>query len=427
MSFLTYYGEDRPFGPAPRRVYGRIDSREGPGAEAAGPSTILIDSVDADWFDERGREAGWLAAPETREEADRNVSILHAPERDVPGGLLARWMRHRGEERWIEIEFTDGEDVEHYLNLFGAPLMRGSGPWRTVPAHVEAQLERATGLDALPGASREQLIEALGRVGDVEALAVYDVGHGACSALLAPWPALYFDFGGGVKANRNTFPTALRRFCMSEDPPIVLSHWDFDHWSSAQRDIRALKLTWIVPRQPIGAVHTVMLGALLAEGHVLVWPRDLGALDVGAVRIEACTGPRSSRNDSGLAMILTHPDGSQMLLPGDCRYDSIPSARGRFASIVVPHHGGRTRSKFVPTSDGRAAGRCVYSVGDPNQWDHPFPSVLADHAGVYAAELFTAVRAPEGLGHVHLYWDESQSEQLLGCGGGECDLRCTQR
>ena len=158
-----------------------------------------------------------------------------------------------------------------------------------------------------------------------------------------------------------------------------------------------------------------------------MWPAGLPELEVGALKIEACTGPPSSRNNSGLAMIVRHPNGSQMLLPGDCRYNNVPSARGKFTSIVVPHHGGRTRSTFVPSSDGLVAGRCVYSVGAGNQWQHPFESVVDDHVGIYVAELSTADRDTSGLGHVHLYWDQNQPDAHAGCGGHDCDLGCHQR
>ena len=246
MSFLNYYhGDDRPRRQPPGRVYGRVDSRERPREKAGGRRVVLMDSVNADWFDERGGR-GWFGAHETLDELAWNVSVVEAEEAGGLGRSLMRWLRRSERERWVEIEFGQGERLAHYLNLFEAPLMRDAGPWRTVPSDVEERLERATGLDALADATAQELANVLDRVRRADAVAIYDVGQGACAALLAPpWPSLYFDFGGGALANLRTFPPGLRRFCMTGDPPVVLSHWDWDHWSSARRDTRALERTWM--------------------------------------------------------------------------------------------------------------------------------------------------------------------------------------
>jgi hypothetical protein len=72
--------------------------------------------------------------------------------------------------------------------------------------------------------------------------------QGASNAAVAAgvvW--LYFDLGGAVNGNLGTFPPELRRFCFSTHPPVVLSHWDWDHWSSASRGGRDVESTG-VPR-----------------------------------------------------------------------------------------------------------------------------------------------------------------------------------
>jgi hypothetical protein len=427
MSFLTSYNEDGVDVVPPRRVYGRVDHREPPDGDPDGPRSILLDSVDADWFDDIGGKMGWFGAADVVDEADRHVSVVEARFGcDAPPGPPDDRTQ---EGRWLELTFTEGDAVAHYLNLYAAPLRRDvTGWWPVHNAATRERLERATGLDDLPDASTDELRAALARASARDGVAVYDVGHGACNALITDgYPSLYFDFGGGCNGNARTFPRRLRHFCMTAEPVIVLSHWDFDHWSSGPRDPRSMKMTWIVPRQRMGAVHTAFLGQLLANGRVLVWPRGLAALRAGDVLVEQCTGAPNGRNDSGLAMVVFHPDGSRILLPADAGYAHIPSLDGSYASVTVPHHGGRSAPGAIALSDRRPSGRCVYSTGEDNSYCHPFPTVEAAHADEWRSDLRTEHRSLAGLGHVHLYWDADDPDVLLGCRGMHCDLACQQR
>jgi hypothetical protein len=187
--------------------------------------------------------------------------------------------------------------------------------------------------------------------------------------------------------------------------------------------------TWIVPDQTLGPTHTTFLGQIHARGRALVWPPAFPLLTAGAVTIERCTGPARSRNDSGLAAIVTNPTGdARMLLPADCGYDHVPNAStGSYLSLTVPHHGGRAPSARVPTSAGRASGRCVYSTGAGNTYKHPYPHVVLAHTGVFASEKQTDNRDPSGLGHVHLYWNVGDPQADPVCGGVSCKLTCHQR
>jgi hypothetical protein len=425
MSFLTFFREDARLVQPPRRIYGRIDQFE-PADELNGwDPVILIDSVDADWVDELGGEIRWLGDPDTLRETDRRISVVEVRGGRLPG--MGSWFP-TDEGEWIELEFTAGDDVAHYLNLFAAPIQRGVRSARQVPHPTRERLEKLTSIDDLGVASEDDLRGALGgpRAGD--AVAVYDVGHGNCNGLIDGGAvSLYFDFGGGVLRNRGTFPAALTHFCMCGHPVVVLSHWDYDHWSSGQRDPRALGLTWIVPHQKLGPTHITFLGQIHATGRALVWPPQLSQLVVGDVSIERCTGPPRSRNDSGLAIAVTQSDGSRMLLPADAGYNHVPSASGSFASLTVPHHGGRTPSSSVPASDARASGRCAYSTGAGNSYHHPYRNVVLAHAAAWAHDLYTEHRDPSGLGHIHLYWDPQTTNAHPACGATTCQLTCHQR
>jgi hypothetical protein len=57
---------------------------------------------------------------------------------------------------------------------------------------------------------------------------------------------MYADLGGGVIGHATSFPADFKRLCLTRSPTIVLSHWDWDHWSSAGRFPAAQTMTWIV-------------------------------------------------------------------------------------------------------------------------------------------------------------------------------------
>ena len=281
-------------------------------------------------------------------------------------------------------------------------------------------------LDAVEDASDEAVSAELPGLEHTRfsAAAVYDVGQGGCNALIADQgiPRLYFDFGGGVQANGSTYALSGQSFCFTANPPVVLSHWDWDHWSSAQRNPRAHDLTWIAPRQLVGPATTRFAGKLK---HLLLWAGH--ELKLGLVVLERCIGASSNRNESGIAMLL-HDSGSdgRMLFPGDAGYASVPAATGTFTSVLLPHHGGATGGGTVVDPDGSAHGRLVCSAGPCNSYGHPSPSVMRAHKA-WTQRRCTMDRRNDGLGHVHLYWSDATPAIVTPCGGSECQLSSHQR
>jgi hypothetical protein len=451
MSFLTYEGreaavaERRP----PRRVYARVDQIElpppergwlEPGREAGSDSdewldglreasgVVQLDTVDADWFDEALRSTD-RSMSHNVDEADWKIAAIDARLGDLPAVSET-------EETWLELELEESGPwplVLLYVNLYAAPLERRLRAATRVLPDTELELVEKTRLDDVADASEDALEAALGRSNQPEAAAVYDVGQGNCTAVIENgFPVLYVDLGGGVKGNRNTFPSALTAFCFTEKPTIVLSHWDSDHWSSANRDPRAYRRTWIVPRQApsLGPIHKTFLGRILQHGGtVLVWPRHgLASVRAGPCELLKCTGAPSSRNDSGLALVLERAvDGmsGRMLFPGDASYDRIPIS-GDFTHVVVPHHGAKTHAASAPGPDGLPFGRLVYSFGAGNSYEHPVAATRQLHKA-WPEVRATALRHPSGLGHVHVYWDSSAPAAHPPCGGKHCTLTCHNR
>ena len=414
MSFLDYRGGEGYYDvQLPSRVFAFVDRLE--------PDFALLDSLDADWL-EGHRQTPWLGASEVSDDVERSLSAL-----EVPTGALGKLQ----ECDWLEVNLDDEAGdvrVDQYFNLFAAPLERRVTSIQPTSPELTALLSRVSGLDAIDDAGGDQVIGALQSLAheQISAAAVYDVGQGGCNAVIsdAGFPLLYFDLGGGVQANRGTYALADRPFCFTRDPPVVLSHWDWDHWSSAQRDPRAHDVTWIAPRQPIGPANARFAGKLK---HLLLWPGH-GPLPVGPVLLEHCTGASSNRNESGIAILLHDPDGDgRMLFPGDAGYASVPSATGAFTSVVLPHHGGATAGGAVVDPDGSVHGRLVCSAGPCNSYGHPSPSVMRAHKAWTSKRRCTMDRRIDGLGHVHLYWSDMTPDVVTPCGGSGCQLGSHQR
>ena len=383
---ITKAGMDRE---CPPRLYALAE-----GSEATGSSQVVQwSAVDADWFDSNvlskdfrdeavqrealGRARLWVLGLSLPPSGDHGtyafslspagMPVVSASTRDaepvsvaLPSKRLRSWWRlpprrtprdtliesmRRG---WWEIEL----DPRPGFSAFGADLFPNlfaeGRQVSVIDMRPVTNAERRVALShgnpmrrvrATPTDQVGALLDA--RLGGASPtmVGIYDVGQGSCAGLLVSGsPRLYVDFGGGVLGNARTFPPALTSFCFAADPVIVLSHWDWDHWSSAYRDPRALAKTWIVPRQsPVGHVHRAfMLDVPENGGRLVVWPRG-GRLDRNALRIEACTG--STRNGSGLALVVHPPEGrpgNSILLPGDADLANIPSVQARtpFDSIV---------------------------------------------------------------------------------------------
>ncbi len=210
--------------------------------------------------------------------------------------------------------------------------------------------------------------------------------------------------------HRNTFPPALKDVCFVRRPPIVLSHWDWDHWSSAQRFTDALKMSWVVPRQSLGPVQRVFLYNLSQYGCVLFWPRRLPALRCGQVEIRKCTG--TGKNHSGLAVSVASPKNStddDILLTGDCDYRRIPNLENEYRHVLVPHHGAQMPSAAVPRPSDQVRSCATISRGHKNQWQHPRDITIDRHRKVGWTRYQDLGRTPRihDSGYHHLlFWDD---------------------
>lgn len=315
------------------------------------------------------------------------------------------------------------------------------------PSGTQAQLNSATGSEHIPDASDEDLDDAFSQLSasSIDWIVAYDVGQGTSIGFGEKGKGVgcYVDMGGGTRQNSATFPSALQQFCFSEDPPIILSHWHDDHYSSANRDPAAFQRTWIAPRQKLGSLGAKLMAQIVqAGGRLLFLPAAFVGRWFGPIHLELCNG--SGKNNSGIAVTLSERGngrGEKILFPGDAEYQFIPSFSGgaSYLSVVAPHHGGvmKTTQPF-PICPQQSFSRLVYSAGPKNSYKHPKPATRQAHDNAdwrdpnyrnsppYETRL-TENRGPSGFGHVILGWQSAPRRvPVLACGGVHCQLRAEQ-
>ncbi|MCC8951695.1 hypothetical protein H8A97_43430 [Bradyrhizobium sp. Arg62] len=334
----------------------------------------------------------------------------------------------------------DGLPANLFDNLFGAAIPVRVGAIRPALPDESQFLDDLDPLSGIDDASKEEIEHALALASVVEEIAVYDVGQGGTNGLVTGREVVcYFDFGGGVASNTATFPNNLLRFCQCNMPPIILSHWDHDHWSSEGRDTRVHAQTWIVPRQTSHGSkraphHSALIRAIQAKGTILIWPSNLYSKRIGQLEVSLCRG--SSKNASRLALTVFPPaelSAMPVLLPADAGYDDLRNClgSGAYDAIVCPHHGGHSNSPKIPSPPLGQHQRLIYSYGPNNTYHHPLSVTYTDHdkarwldKRVTAPPASYIVRntadrvVPPDLGHVGFDWTTSTSLTGLGCASG---------
>lgn len=462
LQFLTKlpYKLERPFGS--ERFYARLSQTETVPAPEKGGSraTWLFEAFDAQWFDEHlesFEESTWTAFYDTARlfVLEMHISISQLHRFDAFRTIHESDSEGNEPEDWFSIavnplvgrELAEGElPITIYPNLYLPGVPAGVTNIQPTDPNVSVRLKKAVSTSHIADATEAEIDQTLAGVRSVKWAVVYDVGQGNAVGLCNSHGSVeaYFDFGGGVLANSHTFPVALRRFCFTARPPIILSHWDFDHWSSANRDPQALSATWVAPRQSVGPTHVALMASIVASGKLLLVPAGFQQKWRQHTYLELCTG--SGRNHSGLALTLAEqPGGSgqHMLFPGDARYSSIASfsTSNSYASVVAPHHGADMKNYTTPTCPGRQHSRLVYSYGAGNTFNHPRPVTRAHHhaagwhdphvtTGLPAYEAReTPVRTPFPLGHVLLGWAIHSAPPALPCNPSSskaCQLQAQQ-
>ena len=410
---FNIYGEGWP--EFPRRAFARLDQTEPPDVRESEEAVFVFDSVDADWsgfapggdFDltqpekTRKRLAGFWKAIFGPPSLPRPVNPFD-PMPIYRIEITARradrfWdtLTNFSEEQWVTLvlDNTGSFPVDVYGGIFAAAVEASlASAARSSPAE-SAALDAQFDIDLWPNATDEQIDKALSAIGDPESLVAYDVGQGTALGVLDRYESvqLFFDLGAGAYGNIKTRPAQLR-FCWRAKPPVILSHWDTDHWAGEGRDPRAVKATWVAPRQSnLGPTHHAFAGKIATSGKLLIWAAPAGTVRhcaFGArhtLTLARCTG--RSRNGSGIAALVQTEDGEAWLLTGDAGYHELGlTLPAQLRTVVVPHHGADMGSNSIPPPRPNGYTRLVYSFGPDNSHGrtkikHPTSAAVRDHIG----------------------------------------------
>lgn len=497
---------DRPRPQVPSRAYGRVDHVE---LHPLSPTTALvaIDLVDADWLDAQERQDDKFA----RKDVERRTAAWHVYEQqlkrrrkpqspfanapifrlEIESPHVASWLGlprlpprgvqtfeadlARLEAAWVELyhisKVADSEEIGAgwlYPGLFAEPIpvtVKGRLP---TPAQGKA-LEDIFSLTHLPAADTSAIQRVLS-LSSSEKLAVYDVGQGNANALLSSGcqATLYYDMGAGVYRNRHTSPPGLR-FCLSARPPVILSHWDADHWAGACATsvggaYPALSLDWIAPMQVVGPVHAAFAHDIVtSDGTLHIYTPTAGIMSITktasghSAAFTVGSGP--TRNNSGIVISVEHSTlqggPGSWLLTGDCDYGYFMPALSPAPSVglVVPHHGADLHSGSPPPGPTpvQSYRRIAYSFGKNNAHgktsvQHPTVSGVTDHVaagwnhGTWTAPiaqpgdtlaggevLATCEHSPGNTrGGMVIGWTVAPLPFGLPCGGAWCTAKVTQ-
>ncbi|MGJ9420144.1 hypothetical protein ACHAC9_20680 [Massilia sp. CMS3.1] len=281
---------------------------------------------------------------------------------------LQAWRNPGADTTWYQFEldlnsskYFGSVKVLVYPNLFLAALPFGLRSAKKVTRKTASILNAAFNMVSWPSATSLEIKSAL-RASDAGVLAVHDIGQGnACGLRESPKTPvnLWIDIGCGVNRNAKTTPPGLV-LCYSYEAPILLTHWDKDHWSGARKGAPPsnpdifLSRTWIVPRQRIKAQHSKLADDIISAGGriLVVDSKSIGASSVLNIpiednrQIEIALGRGTNTKDPNnceclVIRIIDNMPDRKWLLPGDVSYSNMPTSWqvDSYVAIVASHHG----------------------------------------------------------------------------------------
>lgn len=304
---------------------------------------------------------------------------------------------------------VDGYNVQSKGALGSGDFLfseRGPEPaFRPLGAAVNAGIEAARALahichfPAQAVATQLEVSNLLNAIQKPTFVIVQDVGQASFCSFTnsAREPILYFDVGWPLVFNGRTAP--INFDLPRSSPPVILSHWDFDHLFCFHK-FRMRKNKWVTPVQNLGPGARKIAETLSNEGNLLGWPGGSCQLLWG--ELSQGTGDPSESNDSGLVLQVELASGRKVLLVGDAGYNSLPFSTPPTPDfLVVTHHGAKfTGNVPIPIAH---KSRCVVSVGNGNVYGHPNADAIKIHKRTGWTVDFTSGN-----------WQQSRGSRELG-------------
>lgn len=335
----------------------------------------------------------------------------------APFHSIARFLSlEDSDSQWLKIEVgahATTDSVPMQVILFGdntervtLHLLNASPVRLSIDAFERFMLAHE---DRVPKTLISTILDLSLRNAGTLAVAAYDVGQGNCNAIVDQYehPRVFFDLGWAPNFHATSRPPCQPRL-FDCDPitvaPVVLSHWDMDHWSYAiarsdfdpaslttrhQWNPQALQRFWIarapeIDKHAIGPLARSFFDALSnvrlmpGVGAMLLWPDGCDRITFAHGWLEACgrtPGAVQDRNNTGIALFVQpHLRGPAILLTGDADFVSIPGlakkTTPRLAGMVAPHHGSDVTTTAIPAPRADSPAKMVISVGRDNTYGH---------------------------------------------------------
>ena len=276
-----------------------------------------------------------------------------------------------------------GENAIHYSL---ARLMEGSKPLVNKQIATKAMKQSASAM-MLKGDNKihytaaevSKLLQSKSKDPQATTLVVADIGQGACQLIANENGGLFIsDFGYG-RGPEDVMYRVNEMFEWDLRIPVVLSHWDRDHYGIALsylardaldkgRTDRVLpwKRTWIVPQLITGILARRLRDLIKNSGGTLVeFPLEESDVRWGNITISNCNAISTSKidknNNGALAFWYGNRSDGFTLYPGDANYEAIripKDAKDRINVLIATHHGslrsiksaGKGTGSTIPTA-----------------------------------------------------------------------------
>lgn len=228
--------------------------------------------------------------------------------------------------------------------------------------------------------SRSDIVAALQGLPNTSQVTVHDVGQANFCSLEnetgevsyffdVGWPLLWRNYSSVQDHPKPNLPN------ITDDSVVIISHWDWDHFSLGRQDKKFHKLLWIAPAQKTGPGAGKLIEKLLEDNKILFFGDQEQNIPIKNCCLYKASGTRSDRNASGLVLIRNN-GRKKILFTGDASYDYVNAGKQKFDGVVIPHHG--SRSTHDPPKP-RKGGVAVLSFGRNNCYNHPASQIVKQH------------------------------------------------
>lgn len=398
---ISHFDSSGSKGKLPASIYARVDSVEEDGENniIVSLDAVSIDSADAlmskysvDEWPEKWRQC-WdsrddaMSLFELFENLDLiNVLVTIKKKRHLYLDFIAR------ENIWLEMTINKsphGIQASAYTALFSESQSINLTLGRELSQSASKMLNAVFSMESWPQTPPEN-IDCVFKEVEAEYWLAFDVGQGSANGFSCGGPITFFhDLGCGAYANSKTAPLNAI-ICHSRPAPIILSHWDTDHWAGSYRfapknspDI-FLDRYWIAPYdRTIGPRHVAFALSILASGGKIYilpegsWDHHIKIRHGKSLRL--IKGSGLDRNSSGIAIELRNENNLRWLVAGDLDYKYMMNLSDNYVAISVPHHGAKPSINSMPPAPTATYSRLIYSFGPNNTYKHPSVDCINKH------------------------------------------------